>query len=216
MKYLVIGKYGQLGRAFSKEFDKRAENYISIDYEDVDIGNFQKVIEIFEEIKPDIVINCAAYNYVDLAETDKNEYQLAYMTNSIGVRNLAFATEKYGSFLIHYSTDYVFDGKKENILYTEEDSPSPLCNYAKSKHFGEMFLEQETNKYLLFRVSWLYGEGKQNFIYKLLQWAKKEGDLKVPVNETSIPTSVSTVVWITLESLKKGLKGLYHCLMLAF
>jgi len=165
------------------------------------------VKELFYREKPDIVINCAAYNLVDKAEED---YITAYKTNALGVRNLAYLSNKLNAFFVHYSTDYVFDGTKENGLYTEEDTPNPLNEYGKSKLTGERWIVEETENYLLFRVSWVYGRGKQNFIYKLIQWAKNNDYLKIAYDEISVPTSTRTIVEVTLKALDNGLTGLYH------
>ncbi len=207
MKILIVGKNGQLGREFVKELSKTKNIVIPLGHEELDIGNIGDVLDVFDRYKPDVVINCAAYNQVDKAE---EEYDLAYKTNSIGVKNLAFSSNKYGSFLVHYSTDYVFDGKKENGLYTEVDKPNPLSEYAKSKYLGEVYLKEETEKFLIFRVSWVFGDGKQNFIYKLLKWAENNPYLKVSYDEISIPTYTKTIVNITLKAVEEGLTGLYH------
>ncbi len=207
MKFLIIGKNGQLGKEFTRIFQKTGADYTAVGHEELDIGSLKQVIDIFEKVKPDIVINCAAYNLVDNAQTD---YASAYRTNSIGVKNLAYGSERYGSFLIHYSTDYVFDGTKETGLYTEDDVPSPLNEYAKSKYLGEVYLKEETENYLLFRVSWVFGDGKQNFIYKVLQWSKQNPYLKIAYDEISVPTYTEVIAGITLKAVEKGLKGLYH------
>ncbi len=203
MRYLIIGKNGQLG----KEFIKRLENSFAVGKGECDITDLSQVLDVISSYKPDIVINCSAYNFVDKAE---EEYSKAYKVNALGVRNLAFACSKYKSFLVHYSTDYVFDGLKEDGLYTEEDIPHPLNEYGKSKLAGESWLQEETDRFLLFRVSWVYGEGKQNFIYKLLQWAEKKPFLKIAYDEISVPTSTRTITDVTLKALSQGLTGLYH------
>ncbi len=203
MKYLIIGKDGQLGREFTKKLD----NVVALGHKECDISNLSQVLDVFNSIKPDIVLNCAAYNFVDKAEED---YKEAFKVNALGVRNIAFASRRFNSFVVHYSTDYVFDGKKEDGLYTEEDKPNPLNMYGKSKYVGEEFLKEETDKYLIFRVSWVYGEGKQNFMYKLLQWSEKSSFLKIAYDEISVPTSTRTIVEITLKSIEKGLNGLFH------
>ncbi len=203
MKYLIIGKDGQLGREFTKKLD----NVVALGHKECDISNLSQVLDVFNSIKPDIVLNCAAYNFVDKAEED---YKEAFKVNALGVRNIAFASRRFNSFVVHYSTDYVFDGKKEDGLYTEEDKPNPLNMYGKSKYVGEEFLKEETDKYLIFRVSWVYGEGKQNFMYKLLQWSEKSPFLKIAYDEISVPTSTRTIVEITLKSIEKGLNGLFH------
>ena len=213
MKYLIIGKNGQLGREFLRVLGGDSAgvgagvSVSSVGREECDITDLNQILNLFEAIKPDIVINCAAYNQVDKAEED---YIEAFKVNSIGIRNIAFASKKYNSFLVHYSSDYVFDGKKENGLYTEEDIPNPLNEYGKSKLMGEQLLKEETDRYLIFRVSWVYGEGKQNFIYKLMQWAKNSEYLKIAYDEISVPTSTRTIANITLKAIENGLTGLYH------
>jgi dTDP-4-dehydrorhamnose reductase len=204
MKYLVFGKTGQLGKEFLKTIDKEA---VGVSHLECDISDLSVVLDVVSKEKPDVIINCAAYNLVDQAEKDFSD---AYKVNALGVRNLAYASKKYGAFFIHYSTDYVFDGAKEEGLYTEEDNPNPINQYGKSKFTGEKWLKEELERFLLFRVSWVYGEGKQNFIYKLLQWSEKNPYLKVAYDEISVPTSTRTIVNITLKALKKGLEGLYH------
>jgi dTDP-4-dehydrorhamnose reductase len=208
MRYLILGAKGQLAKEFVKTLDKKGANYTALSKEECDISDLSEVLKVFDEIKPDIVINCAAYNLVDNAE---KEFWKAYKVNSLGVRNLAFASERYNSYLITYSTDYVFDGEKENGLYTEEDEANPLNEYGKSKLTGEKWLlEGDLEKYLIFRTSWVYGEGTQNFIYKLMQWAKNNDYLKIAYDEISVPTSTRTIVEVTLKALDNGLNGLYH------
>ncbi len=206
-KYLIIGKNGQLGKEFVKTLDNKKIDFEALGHKECDISDLNRVLEVIEDIKPDIVINCAAYNQVDKAEED---FVTAIKVNSLGVRNLSFACKKLDVFLVHYSTDYVFDGKKEDGLYTEEDTPNPLNEYGKSKLLGEFFLKEETDRYLIFRVSWVYGEGKQNFIYKLMQWAENNDYLKIAYDEISVPTSTRTIVEVTLKALDQGLIGLYH------
>ena len=215
MRYLIFGAKGQLGREFVKwlsgglveSLNRKIVEWVGVGREECDVSDLNQVLELFESTKPNVVINCAAYNLVDKAEED---YVNAVKVNSVGVRNIAFASNKYKAFLVHYSTDYVFDGKKENGLYTEDDKPNPLNEYGKSKLMGEEFLKEETDRFLIFRVSWVYGEGKQNFIYKLLKWAEDRDFLKVSYDEISVPTSTRTIVNVTLKALKEGLEGLYH------
>ncbi len=214
MRYLIVGKNGQLGREFIKwlsgglvkSLNGKKVEWESVGSKECDISNLSQVLNLFESIKPDVVINCAAYNFVDKAEVD---YINAFKVNAIGVRNLAFTCKKHNAFLVHYGTDYVFDGKKEG-LYTEDDEPNPINQYAKSKLAGEILLKEETDDYLIFRVSWVYGEGKNNFIYKLLQWVKSQAYLKIAYDEFSVPTSTRTITDITLKAIDNGLKGLSH------
>ncbi|MGC8985023.1 MAG: SDR family oxidoreductase, partial [Thermosulfidibacteraceae bacterium] len=106
-------------------------------------------------------------------------------------------------------TDYVFDGTKEGP-YNEEDTLNPLNEYGKSKRLGEVLITQTIEDYLIFRTSWVYGEGKQNFLYKLQQWIKDREFIKVAVDEFSVPTSTKTIVRVTLKAIEKDISGLYH------
>jgi len=207
LKYLILGKNGQLGKEFLKTLENQKKDVVGLSRLECDVTNFDSLNQVLSQHKPDVVINCTAFNLVDDAE---KQFWEAVKVNSIAVKNLAYLSNVYKFRLIHYSTDYVFDGKKENGLYTEDDVPNPLNEYGKSKLMGEIFLKEETENYLLFRVSWVYGEGKQNFIYKLLSWAKSNEYLKVAYNEVSVPTSAKTIVDITLKALDNGLKGMFH------
>jgi dTDP-4-dehydrorhamnose reductase len=206
MKILITGAKGQLATEFIEYFEKRGINFNAFSREDLDIRDFNKVYSQIKEIKPDIVINCSAYNNVDGAE---KEPYLAYKVNAFGVYNLALASGKVNAKLIHYSTDYVFDGEKLGF-YTEEDKPNPINEYGKSKLFGELFIKETLENYLIFRTSWVYGKGKQNFLYKLEQWSQTQEVLRIAVDEFSVPTSTKTIVEVTMKAIDAGLTGLYH------
>jgi dTDP-4-dehydrorhamnose reductase len=205
-RVLITGAGGQLGKEFVKVLSSKGIDFVALERKDLDITNFERVYKTLKEINPSIVINCSAYTQVDLAET---EILQAFSTNAIGPYNLAIACREINAKLIHYSTDYVFDGFK-NRLYTEEDKPNPLNQYAKSKLLGEKLVKQVLEDYLILRVSWVYGEGRQNFIYKLLQWAKEREVLQIAFNEISVPTYTGFIVEKTLKALEKGLTGIYH------
>jgi len=207
MKYLILGSKGQLGNEFVKKFEKEEFDYKSVDIEDVDISKINSVHSAFDSIRPDIVINCAAYNQVDFAE---KEYFQAFKTNALGVRNISNASRKHNALLVHYSTDYVFDGTKDKGLYKEDDATNPINEYGKSKLAGELLLKEVLDDYLILRLSWVFGEGSQNFIYKIHEWAKNYDSLKIADDEISVPTSTKTIVEITLAALNNGLKGLFH------
>lgn len=202
-RYLITGKNGQLAGEFLKRLGSEATGF---SHSELDIGSLEPVLECLYTLKPQIIINCAAYNYVDHAETN---YYDAIRTNTIGVRNLAYGAKKIGALLVHYSTDYVFNGKK-TTPYTEDDTPEPINMYGRSKYMGELSIKEELVSYLIFRVSWVFGEGRQNFIYKLLQWSREKEYLDISMDETSCPTSTITIVEITMKALKERLTGLYH------
>lgn len=206
MKYLVIGKNGQLGKEFVTYFSNSNNDFLAVGHQDFDIANFDSIVKVIDDYKPDIVINCSAYNQVDLAEKD---FDTAYRTNALGVYNLTLAQEKYRFFIVHYSTDYVFDGEKKSGFYTETDQTNPISQYAKTKLMGENFL-LKNNKSLILRVSWVFGEGNQNFPYKVQQWAKNKDVLMVATDEVSTPTYTKTIVETTMKALEKNLYGIFH------
>jgi dTDP-4-dehydrorhamnose reductase len=206
MKYLIIGNKGQLGREFEKKFSASGESFTGIDIDGLDIAQKDKTITFIKSVKPKIILNCSAFNTVDIAE---NSPELAFAVNSDGVLNIALGAEEVNAKVVHYSTDYVFSGEKKD-LYIESDIAAPLNKYGESKLAGENLLIKNSHQYLLFRLSWVYGDGNQNFIHKLLQWSANGADLKIADNEVSIPTSTSLIVDTTLLTLEKELFGLYH------
>ena len=144
---------------------------LALDREGLDITDPDGVMKTVSQYQPDVVLNCAAYNLVDKAE---EEPVAAFRVNAEGVRNLAAVCKKNNILLVHYGSDYVFDGTKEDF-YKEEDDPNPVNIYGESKLEGERRLKDETDKFLLLRLSWVFGEGQQNFLYKLSEWAKRTG-----------------------------------------
>lgn len=206
MKVLVTGARGQLGTEFVNFFESKGLDFVALGREELDITDFHKLYSVVREIKPDFVINCSAYNQVDRAE---DEIQAAFRVNAVGVYNLAVVSREVGAKLIHYSTDYVFDGSKQGF-YVEEDQPNPLNTYGKSKLLGEALIKDVAEDFLIFRVSWVYGRGRQNFLYKLYEWAKAREVLRIAVDEFSVPTSVKTIVEVTIRAIGDGLSGLYH------
>lgn len=203
---LILGANGQLGKQFAKDLTASNEKVVAPDEKDCDITSIDTLSKFIDSVKPSIIINCAAYNAVDLAEQQSNT---AYLINSTSVKNIAMLCSEKNIFLVHYSTDYVFDGNKGN-LYTESDAPNPLNEYGKSKRAGEEAVISSGGKYLLLRTSWVFGNGTQNFIHKMLQWSQKNPVLKLTADEVSVPTSTIDLVDITLKSIDKGLTGLYH------
>ncbi len=207
MKYLIIGSKGQLGSEFEKKLTESGINFVAVNLPDIDISNYNEVIDLFSSVKPGIVINCAAYNDVDGAESQTEQ---AFNVNAEATKYLAYASYKYHSFFIHFSSDYVFDGKKTDGLYVESNSANPINQYGMSKLQGEKNLFNEIEKYLLFRLSWVYGNGTQNFISKFRKWTETNNKLKITFDEVSIPTSTKMIADVVLKSLNKGIEGLYH------
>jgi len=207
MKYLITGRNGQLARSFIRTLEERSIDYMAPEESKLDITDFGIVSDAVNSLKPDVIINCAAYNFVDKAEQEKD---VAFSVNAIGPQNLARAASKQRAMLVHFGSDYVFDGMKENGLYGENDLVNPVNEYGKSKLAGEENISAELDEHLILRLSWVFGSGQQNFIHKLLQWSKSNEWLKIACDEFSVPTSTQTVVDMTFRALEMELKGLYH------
>jgi dTDP-4-dehydrorhamnose reductase len=207
MRYLITGKNGQLAQAFIKRFKEQSIEFCAPDEVRLDITDINAVIDATQTYKPDTIINCAAYNLVDKAEHEKER---VFSVNATGPKNLAHAADRHKAKLVHFGSDYVFDGGKENDLYVEEDPVNPLNEYGKSKLLGEQYVVTETDNSLVLRLSWVFGMGKQNFIHKLLEWTKNNEFLKIACDEFSVPTYTDMVVDVTLKALDQGLAGLYH------
>ncbi|MHA1222219.1 MAG: dTDP-4-dehydrorhamnose reductase [Candidatus Heimdallarchaeaceae archaeon] len=210
MKILITGANGQLGQDFQKLFTKRNVVFfptdVGSDLEDLDITNRNAIIHYVKKNKIDVIINCAAYNDVDNAE---REWKIAFKINSEGVKNLALVSKKLNIELIHYSTDFVFDGSKVSP-YTIEDIPNPLSQYGKSKALGEQNVMNLLKKYYLIRTSWVFGMGNVNFVNKVLSWSKKTKELRIVTDQISSPTYTVDLARTTWELINSKVYGLYH------
>ncbi len=205
-KILILGSNGQLGRQFKLELAERKMPFDAPDEKNSNLVDFDGIEKVILSSAPSVVINCAAYNAVEEAERKPD---LAYLVNGKAVENLAGICSRNGIFLVHYSTDYVFDGRK-GAPYVERDKTNPLNFYGKSKLSGERGVQDNLEEYLLFRTSWVYGDGAQNFIHKLLNWATSDKEVRLSDDEVSVPTSTKDLASFTLLALAKGLTGLYH------
>ena len=205
MKIIVLGANGQLGWEFSNFLDGKV-NLFTFNHKELDILHFKELITKFREISPDIVINCAAYTKVDQAEKNKDT---AYLVNTIGAKNVSFASFKVKAKVVYFSTDYVFDGIK-NSPYNEFDKPNPLSVYGKSKLLGEELTRQFNPNYLTLRISWLYGINGSNFVKTILRIAKEKPELKVVNDQTGTPTYTFDVVNQVWKLIQEDGVGLYH------
>lgn len=206
MKILITGANGQLGKAFQEMFKELNIEYIPTDVNELDITKIDEIREFTKDKWIKHIINCAAYNAVDKAEED---WKNAYLVNGVAVRNLSIVAEELGAELIHYSTNYVFDGEKGKS-YTIFDSPNPISRYGESKVLGEKFLTSLTNKYYLIRTSWIFGDGPVNFVKKVIEWSKSKNELKIVEDEISAPTYAPDLAKGTWELVKKRAYGTYH------
>lgn len=214
---MLIGYNGQLGSEIIRIM-KDLSQYkklivIKVNSSKLDIANKGSVLNHINNVKPDIIINCAAYTNVDQAEED---YEESFRVNSLGPRNLAIAAESVGAKLIHISTDYVFDGKGvivngEKTPYKEYDTPNPINVYGKSKLLGENYVREFCSKYFIVRTSWLYGEKGNNFVKTILKLAKEKGKLQVVNDQIGNPTNAEDLAYHILKLAFTDEYGIYHC-----
>jgi len=206
MKYLITGAKGQLASAIIRTLKERSVECIAPEEADLDITDSKKVFEVVDGCRPDVVINCAAYNAVDAAEA---EWRKAFMVNGTAVRNLANAAQKAGAVLVHFGTDFVFDGTKASP-YTIVDSPNPLSKYGESKLLGEMYVRDLIQRFFLIRLSWVFGAGEFSFPTKVMQWASKNRKLRIVDDQTASPAYTGHLAKAVVDLVATDAFGLYH------
>lgn len=205
MKVLIIGSNGMLGHDLVNILSKE-NDIITTTHDTLDITDIKKTILTIEEIKPDIVINSAAYTAVDAAESNED---LAYHVNVLGTRNIAVACQKIGAALVYICTDYVFDGTKGES-YREYDTTNPLSVYGKTKYLGEVYIRDLLDKFYIVRTSWLYGYNGPNFITTMLNLAKNHDSLNVVSDQIGCPTYTVDLAIAINELIKEPNYGIYH------
>lgn len=212
MKILITGAKGMLAQAVKEKGKK--EELILTDAQELDITNENMVMQKVGQIKPDYIINCAAYTAVDKAE---EEYDLAEKINSLGVENLAKAAKQVGCVLVHISTDYVFNGELDiNQVYTEENQTDPVTVYGITKMHGEEKIIEQNIPYYIFRTAWLYGEGN-NFVRTMLKLGKEKEEVSVVCDQHGSPTYAEDLASIIYEAMDKKIPyGIYHATNLGY
>jgi len=214
MKILILGKNGQLGWELDHIFQDKTD-VISLDYPDVDLADPDLLLSMIGTIKPEIIINAGAYTAVDQAEI---EIDKVFAVNAIGPGILAEIAKSMGSVLIHYSTDYVFDGS--NGPYKETDMAVPINQYGLSKLEGEGRIRAVDGTYLILRTSWVYDMKSDNFVNKVMKWAREKEIMRIVDDQISNPTlarelAIATCSLISLagegfQSWFNERKGIYH------
>lgn len=205
MKVLIIGSHGMLGMDLVDEFGRDFE-VLGVDQEETDITRLEACYDTVNAFHPDVIINAAALTNVDYCETHEAE---ALRINGTGAGNIAKAAESCGALLVHYSTDYVFDGLKPDP-YIEEDAPNPISAYGKSKLLGEELIRQHCPDHLILRISWLFGPRGPNFIQKITDAAKQGKKLRVVEDQIGSPTYTKDVASHTSQMVRSDFRGTFH------
>lgn len=211
MRLLILGRDGQVGTALTQLLAPLG-TIVALGRDGADLSKPEKLAAIVEREQPDVIVNAGAYTAVDKAES---EPELAQLVNAEAPGALARAAAARGAWLIHYSTDYVFDGEKPTP-YVEDDATAPLNVYGASKRDGELAIEAAGGKYLIFRTSWVHAPGRGNFIAKILGLAQSRDELKVIDDQVGAPTSARLIAEVTARAVEQIsherplATGIYH------
>ena len=189
MRVLVTGANGQLGWEMKKQSPEQSLEVIALEKKKLDITNLRQLRRIIKKYNPDILVNTAAYTSVDLAEKNKKE---AYEVNHHAVKYLAEICKENSIFLIHVSTDYVFDGQKAEP-YLETDEASPINTYGLSKKRGEEEIRGILSQHIILRTSWVFGVHGNNFIKTILSLIKTEEEISIVDDQFGCPTSARSI-----------------------
>ncbi len=212
MKVVLIGSNGQLGSDLLKVFQAANDRVVPLTHAQLDVCSEQRVAEVLDESKPDVVVSTAAYHRVDECE---KKAALAFEVNGSGAMNLAQACHRLGAVLVHFSTDYVFGGYDKNTPYEETDRPAPVNVYGTSKLIGEHLIAAYTDRYFVLRVCGLYGiagsSGKGgNFVETMLKKAIAGDAIRVVDDQILTPTYTVDLAKAVRELLLTEKYGLYH------
>lgn len=210
-RVLLIGKNGQIGWELNRCLLTLGD-IIAVDYPDIDLTRPDTITRWVRETKPNLIVNAAAYTAVDQAE---DEPELAMAVNGTAPEILAEEAKKIGAVLVHYSTDYVFDGRKRTP-FTEEDEPNPLNVYGKTKLAGERAIQAVGVPHLILRTSWVYGTRGRNFLLTILKLAEERDEIRVVDDQIGTPNWSRWIAQATTHILCQGQEkvrtnsGLYH------
>ena len=207
-RVLVVGFRGMLGSDLMAVFGSDPDGYetVGLDLPEIDITLPESCRGAINGFHPDVVINAAAFTRVDDCETRQ---ELAMSVNGEGAGNLAAAASAAGALFVHYSTDYIFDGRKTEG-YREDDAPGPVSVYGKSKLLGEDLVRRNSPEHIIIRISWLFGTNGVNFIRTIVNAARKGNPLRVVNDQRGSPTYTADVAAQTLKMLQAGCRGTYH------
>ena len=212
MKILLTGKNGQVGWELARALEPLGE-VIAFDRRGLDLAVPDQIVSVVRSVRPEVLINAAAYTAVDRAESEPDA---AHAINAVAVAILAEEARRAQALLIHYSTDYIFDGMKDTP-YVEEDRPNPLNAYGRSKLVGEQAIHDIGGAHLILRTSWVYSARGNNFLLTIRRLLQEKKEIRVVSDQIGAPTSARELAEVTAELLRRHgatalgeARGIYH------
>ena len=199
MKILLIGSNGQVGWELARTLLPLGE-VVALNRDQADLTDLEKLHQTVQTIRPDVIVNAAAYTAVDKAETERD---LAFLINAQAVDVLAQEAKKLNALLIHYSTDYVFDGTKDTP-YVENDATNPLNVYGESKLAGELAIQASGVDYLICRTTWVFAARGNNFVKSILRLAAERDELNIVADQIGAPTWARLIAETTAHILRQA------------
>ena len=208
MRVFVTGVKGQLGHDVMNELAKRGHEGIGVDIEEMDITDAESVRKVITEANPDVVIHCAAWTAVDLAEDDDKKEKV-HQVNAVGTENIAKVCHALDCKMIYISTDYVFDGQGTRP-WEPDDHREPLNAYGQSKYEGELAVEELVKKFFIVRIAWVFGVNGKNFIKTMLRVGKERGAVSVVDDQIGSPTYTYDLARLLVDMIQSDKYGRYH------
>ncbi len=206
MRILVTGSGGMLGKQILQYLKNKQLDVIGLKKEQLNVTNFNQLNEKINEIMPDIIINCAGYTKVDMAELERDK---AFALNALAPYYLSEICERNKVYLVHISSDYIFSGDKEEP-YHPFDTPSPINYYGITKLYGEYYIQRSKCDYLIVRTSWLYGPDGNNFVLKILNASEEKEEISVVSDQYGAPTSTFTLSKFLFKLIERRARGIFH------
>ena len=206
MKILITGGNGMVARAAKRIFESRGDEVVSVTKEDLDISSRDDVRSLMISVRPDAVVNCAAYTNVDGCESNE---ELCFAVNATGVENLAIESREIGARFVTISTDYVFDGASSDF-YTEDDAPNPISVYGKSKLGGERRALAANDESIIVRSGWIYGHGGTNFLSVVAEKISRGESVTAISDSFGTPTFADDLCNAIRDILDSDARGIFH------
>ena len=206
MKVVVTGAAGQLGQDVVRELAKKNHDAYGADRSQLDITIEADVMSYIHEVKPDVILHCAAYTNVDAAEENEDT---AYQINALGTEYLAKAANEVGAKMLYVSTDYVFDGTATEP-YEVDQATSPLGAYGRTKLAGEQLLQKHLDQFFIVRTAWVFGVYGNNFVKTMIRLGKERGEVGVVHDQVGSPTYTVDLAKFMVELMETEKYGIYH------